>query len=70
MLLYYEGRIMVIVKAQGNFALAMLVFPKHGNNVVSREINIPLFKLVGGLCTKTILICQTWLLVVSSKVLM
>ena len=25
--------------------------------MVSREMNIPLFELVGGLCTKTILVC-------------
>ena len=42
-LLYYEGRIMVIVKAWGNFALVMSVFPKRGNNVVSRETNEDVF---------------------------
>ena len=47
-LLYYEGRIMVIVKAQGNFALTMSVFPKHGNNVVSRETNEDVFLMLRG----------------------
>ena len=47
-LLYYEGRIMVIVKAQGNFALAMSVFPKHGNNIVSRETNEDVFLMLRG----------------------
>ena len=40
-LLYYEGRIMVIVKARGNFALAMLVFPKGGNNVEVLSLKNP-----------------------------
>ena len=39
---------MVIVKAQGNFALAMLVFPKRGNNVVSRETNEDVFLMLRG----------------------
>ena len=41
MLLYYQGRIMVIVKAQGNFALAMSVFPKCGNYVEVLSLKNP-----------------------------